>query len=144
MIFSQTRTGIKTKTGKHNEIAYYIKHIALNAVHSVLKDQYVHKYHNYLNNASVYKKGLLSPEENKKYLDASDRFRILAVLEKEVEAYNDSLQKLVDLGIRSPDDPEAAGFHYGYIPPDEKYFFIGKSSAQLKALGITRLSISYP
>jgi hypothetical protein len=63
-------------------------------------------------------------------------------LEKEVEAYNDSLQKLADYGLREPDDPEAAGLHYGYISPDEQHFFIGKSVAQLKALGITRPSIS--
>lgn len=145
LVFSQSRKGKMTVTGEHDEKAYYIKRIALNVVHSVLKDQYCRLYRNHLNDTSVYKRGLLPPEEKKQYIYACAKFQRLALLELELNAYNDSLQALVDHGItKSPDNPEAAGFSYGYLSPNEKYFFLGKSIAEIKALGITRLSISYP
>lgn len=143
LIFSEKRKGKMTTTGKHDEIAYFIKRIALGSVHFALKDQFRHKYHNYLNYASGYKKGLLSPEEKKNFLDARARFQALAILEMEVNAYNDSFQKLIDLDLKHPDDADAAGFLYGNLPPDEKYFFLGKSVQELKALGITHLKISW-
>lgn len=126
LIFSQERDGEKTSTGRHKEKAYYIKRDVLGLVLSVLKDRYPCNYFGCLSSIYSRHNGKIPSGEQEKYRDISKKFRTLAILEKEVDEYDNSLQCCRDHGLKEPDDPEGAGFRNGYLPPGEIYFVLGK------------------
>lgn len=139
LLFSQKRDGKMTNTGVHEEEAYYIKQSALKSVCTVLMEVWMAKHEHFLRWRDAYIKGELPLDLKEGIEDALDKFDVLAVLKKEVDEYEHSLQFIAD---RDPTlnflNPEESGFRNGRLPPNEKYFILGKDIQH------EELSLKYP
>ena len=139
ILSSQKRKGEKTSTGSHDEIAYYIKQAALKSVCGVLMEVWINKHEHFLRWGDAYIKGELPLDLKEGIEDASYKFDVLAVLKKEVEEYEHSLQFIADRDNRiNILEPEKSGFRNGYLQPNENYFILGKDISH------ENLSLTYP
>lgn len=139
LLFTQKRKGRNTDTGRHEEVAYFIKQSALQSVCEVLMEVWINKHEHFLSDREAYIKGDLSPDLKSKFEEATNKFHILAVLKKEVDEYRHSIQFIAD---RDPRlvllHPEESGFRNGHLPPNENYFILGKD------VPYENLSLQYP